>query len=42
MGGTVPLGYQADGRTLKIDAGEAGTIRTLYNLYVELGNIREV
>ena len=42
MGGTVPLGYQADGRTLKIDPAEAETIRTLYDLYIELGSVREV
>jgi len=42
MGGNVPLGYQADGRTLKIDDGEAKTIRTLYNLYMEHGLIRAV
>lgn len=42
MGGTVPLGYQADGRTLKIDPVEAETIRTLYNLYIGLGSVREV
>ncbi|MCG6901466.1 MAG: recombinase family protein [Rhodobacter sp.] len=42
MGGNVPLGYQADGRTLKIDEGEAETIRKLYELYLEHGTIREV
>jgi site-specific DNA recombinase len=42
MGGNVPLGYQADGRTLKIDEGEAATVRTLYDLYLEHGVIREV
>lgn len=42
MGGNVPLGYQADGRTLKIDDCEAATIRTLYDLYLEHGTIREV
>lgn len=33
MGGSVPLGYDADGRTLKINEGEAGSIRRLYDLY---------
>ncbi len=33
MGGNVPFGYQADGRTLKIDEEEAETVRTLYGLY---------
>ncbi|SEP07783.1 Site-specific DNA recombinase [Salinihabitans flavidus] len=42
MGGNVPLGYQADGRTLKIDEGEASTVRALYDLYLEHGLIREV
>ena len=39
MGGRVPLGYRADGRTLKIDETEARTIRTLYDLYQKLGSI---
>ena len=42
MGGHVPLGYRADGRTLKIVEAEAPTIRTLYDLYRKLGSVREV
>lgn len=42
MGGSVPLGYQPDGRTLKIDENEALTIRKLYDLYLEHGIIRVV
>ncbi len=42
MGGSVPLGYQPDGRTLKIDEDEANTIRTLYDLYLKHGILREV
>ncbi|NEK25179.1 recombinase family protein [Sulfitobacter sp. JBTF-M27] len=42
MGGNVPLGYQADGRTLKIEEQEAATIRCLYELYLKHGAIREV
>jgi DNA invertase Pin-like site-specific DNA recombinase len=42
MGGQVPLGYEPDGRTLKISDMEAQTIRTLYVLYERLGTIREV
>lgn len=42
MGGNVPLGYQADGRTLKIDEIEAEAIRTLYDLYLKLGTLRDV
>ncbi len=42
MGGNVPLGYQANGRTLKIDEDEAATVRTLYDLYHEHRAIRIV
>jgi site-specific DNA recombinase len=35
MGGYVPLGYEAAGRTLTINAAEAETIRTLFALYEE-------
>lgn len=42
MGGNVPLGYEADGRTLKVDEDEAGTIRALYELYQKHGLIRVV
>lgn len=42
MGGHVPLGYRADGRTLRIDEAEAETVRTLYRLYLELGTVRSV
>ncbi|WP_170441373.1 recombinase family protein [Ruegeria arenilitoris] len=42
MGGSVPLGYQPDGRTLKIDENEATTIRTLYDLYLKHRILREV
>ena len=42
MGGSVPLGYQPDGRTLKIDETEAETIRTLFDLYLKLGTLRDV
>lgn len=33
MGGTVPLGYEPDGRTLRIVETEAGTVRQIYALY---------
>ncbi|MCK0096695.1 recombinase family protein [Yoonia sp. F2084L] len=33
MGGNVPLGYDPDGRTLKINAAEAQIIKTIYALY---------
>ena len=42
MGGNVPLGYEADGRTLRINKTEALTIKTLYDLYHEHGLIRVV
>ncbi len=42
MGGNVPLGYEANGRTLKIDEDEASTVMTLYDLYLEHGLIRIV
>ena len=42
MGGNVPLGYEPDGRTLKIVEDEARTVRTLFDLYLELGSIKAV
>ena len=42
MGGNVPLGYRAAGRTLEIDASEAMTIRQIYDLYRDEGSILSV
>ena len=42
MGGNVPLGYEPDGRTLKISAVDAPTIRTIYDLYGKHRNVRIV
>ncbi len=42
MGGFVPLGYEPDGRTLTINEREARTVRTIFQLYLELGNVRHV
>lgn len=42
MGGLVPFGYEANGRTLSVIASEAKTIRLLYKLYLELGTVRAV
>ncbi len=42
MGGNVPLGYEADGRTLKINAAEVTTVRALYDLYDQHGTVRAV
>lgn len=39
MGGTVPLGYDADGRTLRINPHEAKLVRRLYQRYLELGTV---
>ena len=36
MGGNVPLGYEPDGRTLRINPDEAEIIREVYNLYTLL------
>lgn len=40
MGGNVPLGYEPDGRTLKISEPNAEIIRTIYGLYQKHENIR--
>jgi site-specific DNA recombinase len=42
MGGLVPLGYRAKDRSLEIDESEVETVRTLFSLYVDLGNVRQV
>ncbi len=42
MGGQVPLGYEPDGRSLKIVEEEAETVRHIYKLYLELGSIYSV
>lgn len=42
MGGVPPLGYEPDGRTLKIVAKEAEQVRTLFRLYLELGCVRKL
>ena len=40
MGGTPPLGYAADGRTLKIVDDHAKLVRNIYQRYIELGSVR--
>lgn len=40
MGGTPPIGYRADGRSLAIVDAEAATVRTIYARYRELGTVR--
>jgi DNA invertase Pin-like site-specific DNA recombinase len=42
MGGNVPLGYEANGRTLKINTEEAETIRLIFDLYLQRGPVRAV
>jgi site-specific DNA recombinase len=42
MGGFVPLGYEPDGRTLVINEKEAETVRAVFRLYLEFGNVRRV
>ena len=42
MGGLVPFGFDAEGRTLKIREDEAAVVRELFALYVELGSVRAV
>jgi DNA invertase Pin-like site-specific DNA recombinase len=40
MGGPVPLGYDNIDKKLVVNEAEAETVRTLFNLYLELGNVR--
>ena len=40
MGGNVPLGYEPDGRTLRIKETDAKIIRTIYDLYRRHGIVR--
>src|SRR2546430_14629458 len=41
-GGTVPLGYQAKNKKLVVNKPEAETVRTIFQLYRELGCVRRV
>lgn len=40
MGGTPPLGYQPDGRSLTIVEERAELVRLIFSLYLDLGNVR--
>jgi site-specific DNA recombinase len=40
MGGTPPLGYAPDGRSLSIATGHAKLIRHIYGRYLDIGNVR--
>ena len=40
MGGTPPIGYRPDGRSLAIVEDDAALVRTVFSRYAELGNVR--
>jgi DNA invertase Pin-like site-specific DNA recombinase len=40
MGGTPPLGYRPDGRSLAIEPAEAELVRTVFARYLALGSVR--
>jgi site-specific DNA recombinase len=42
MGGWVPIGYDRKDRTLVINQDEAKTVRTIFELFLKLKNVREV
>lgn len=42
MGGNIPLGYDADGRSLKINEAEAEAVRALFDLYLANGTAKSV
>lgn len=42
MGGLVPLGYDVEDRDLVINPSEAKTVRALFELYQELGTVRQI
>ncbi len=42
MGGNLPIGYEAKNRSLVVNDGEAETVRSLFDLYLKLGNVRLV
>ncbi|WGM48089.1 hypothetical protein KOAAANKH_02978 [Brevundimonas sp. NIBR10] len=42
MGGRVPLGYDAEGRTLKINEAEAATVRHIFDRYIALGSVHRL
>ena len=42
MGGVVPLGYEAAGRTLTINEAEAKIVRWIFERYLELGSVHTV
>lgn len=40
MGGTPPLGYVPNGRSLAVDEDQAELVRLIFSLYLEVGNVR--
>jgi DNA invertase Pin-like site-specific DNA recombinase len=42
MGGAVPIGYDSKERSLVVNEAEAETVRTIFRLYLEYGNVRKV
>ena len=42
MGGTPPLGYAPDGRSLRIIEAHAAIVRDIFDRYLRLGNVRAV
>lgn len=42
MGGVPPIGYEPDGRTLKVVEEHAAFVRGIFERYLELGNVRLV
>ncbi len=42
MGGTPPIGYEPEGRSLKVVEDHAAIVRRVFDLYLELGNVRAV
>jgi site-specific DNA recombinase len=42
MGGSVPLGYDVKDKKLYINGVEAGTIRTIFELYTQLGSVKKL
>lgn len=40
MGGTPPIGYLPNGRSLAIVEHDAAIVRHIFSHYVELGNVR--
>jgi DNA invertase Pin-like site-specific DNA recombinase len=42
MGGWVPIGYDRKDRTLTINENEAKTVRTIFELFLKLKNVRKV